>query len=132
MGYFLEHDEANNVLRITCGGVLKDELLKAAVAEGRRFLASHQGSRAIADFSGVTDFGVSTETIRAMAWEKPHGEETAVVVIVAPGDLVFGLSRMFSIHTEPTRPNRHVVRTIEKAYELLEIRNPQFSRIELT
>ena len=130
MGYISECDAENNALRITWEGIVQDEVFEARVAEGRRFLASHAGSRGIIDFSGVTKFP-SSDVIREIALQEPRGEEKSVVVIVAPQDSVFGSARMFSILTESTRPNRHVVRTIEKAYELLRIRNPRFDPVEL-
>jgi hypothetical protein len=129
--YICEYDAENDVLRITWAGIVQDEVFEARVAEGRKFLASHAGSRGIIDFSGVTKFA-STEVIRAIALKEPRGEEKSVVVIVAPQDSIFGSARMFSILTESTRPYRHVVRTIEKAYELLEIKNPRFDRVELS
>ncbi len=52
-------------------------------------------------------------------------------VIVAPGDLVYGLSRMFAVLGEETRPNLRVVRTMQEAYSLLEIVSPQFSPINI-
>jgi hypothetical protein len=51
-------------------------------------------------------------------------------IIVAPQDHVFGLSRMFSMLAEETRPHVTVVRTMEEAYCLLDIEEPQFHRIK--
>jgi hypothetical protein len=130
VGYLWELDEGNKVARCVWEGRIASAELLEGVAWGRRFVAEHPGCRAITDFSGVTAFDVSSEVIRELAYQPTHGDEQAVVVIVASQDLVFGLGRMFSMLTEKVRPNRHVVRTIEEAYELLGIKEPQFSRIE--
>ena len=54
-----------------------------------------------------------------------------VLLFIASTDLEFGLARIFVILTEELRPNRHVVRTMEEAYKLLGITDPQFVRISV-
>ena len=44
-------------------------------------------------------------------------------------DLMYGMSRMYSMLTEERRPNRQVVRTMEEAYELLGVTSGQFVRV---
>lgn len=108
-------------------GPVTDEIFIEEVARARKLMASRPGVRGIADVSSVAMEDLSSETIRRLAWAPAQGEERAVVVFVVSSDMVFGLARMFSMLTEPQRPNRHVVRTMEEAYALLGIKNPQFA-----
>jgi len=131
VGYSFEFDEANNVLRNTWKGPLTDELFIEEVVKSRKLLASRPGVRNITDFSGVAAENLSSETVKRLAWAATQGEEKAVVVLVVPTDLAFGLARMFTILTEERRPNRHVVRTMEEAHKLLGITDPKFVPVSL-
>src|SRR5215472_16913504 len=131
MGYSFEFDEANNVLRVTWQGPLTDIPFAEEVAKARKFLASRPGVRGIADYSGVTAENLSLAAIKRVAGAPTRGEERAVVVSVVPNDLAFGLARMFEMLTEQQRPKRPVVRTMQEAYELLKITNPQFVPISV-
>ena len=81
------------------------------------------------DYSRVTKLDISSEAISRMAEMQPVFAPDSMHVIVAPQDLSFGLARMFSMLGEQTRPNLHVVRTMEEAYGLLGITRSQFSRV---
>ena len=131
MGYSFEFDEANNVLRVTWKGPLTDTPFIEEVAKARKFLASRPGVRGIADYSGATAENLSSEAIKRVAWTSTRGEERAVVVSVASNDMAFGLARMFEMLTEQQRPKRPVVRTMEEAYRLLNITDPQFVTISV-
>ena len=98
-------------------------------AAGRRLLAARPSCRGIQDFSSVTRVDASSETIRKIASLPPAYGLGQTVVFVAPRDEVYGLSRMFVIVGEKSRPKAHVVRTMEEAYRLLEVESPQFSPI---
>jgi len=129
MGYFFELDDANNTLRQSWDGAVSDELFLSGNAAWKRLLCSRAGVRGINDFSGVTKVDVSSKTIKGIAEEPVRGEENVLVVIVAPQDLIFGLSRMFTILTENKRPHRVVVRTMMEAYKALGMTDPQFKSI---
>ena len=53
------------------------------------------------------------------------------MVFVVSSEMAFGLARMFSTLIEQWRPNRYAVRTMEEAYELLKITNPEFVPISV-
>jgi hypothetical protein len=131
MGYCFEFDEVNNVLRSTYDGSVTDELVWEAYASRVKFQAHRPAFRTLSDFSSVTTFDVSIETIKKLAVEEPVIAADSMRVIVAPSDLTYGLARMFGMLGEQTRPNVHVVRTMEEAYELLGIKSPQFSRVDI-
>src|SRR5215472_15902333 len=48
------------------------------------------------------------------------------VVFVAPTPDLFGMARMFELQGAESRPNPHVVRTAEEAYQVLNVRQPPF------
>jgi hypothetical protein len=50
-------------------------------------------------------------------------------VFVAPLDSMYGMVPMFQILTDLTRPELHVVRSIDAAYRLLQVESPEFSPV---
>jgi hypothetical protein len=122
----------NNTLLVLWKDRVTDEILLDCYSKTRLLLAPDSRCKAIQDFSGVTAFDVSTETLERLASMPSAISIESLHVIVAPKDLVFGVSRMFSVLGEKTRPNLRVVRSMAEAYDLLGIVQPQFSPISLT
>ena len=131
MGCSFEFDPVSNILRYCWDGNLTDESLLRGDAEGRRLLAARPPCRGIQDLSKVTKVDASSGTIQRIASQPPAYGPGQTVVFVAPKDVVFGLSRMFVIVGEPSRPSAYVVRTLEEAYHLLEVDSPHFSPLPL-
>jgi hypothetical protein len=75
---------------------------------------------AITDFTHVERFDVTTEMIRSVA-SQPSPLASAKRVIVAPGDVQYGVSRMFQALSHDTRPDITVVRSMAEACTLLNI-----------
>ena len=131
MGFFLEFDATNNTVKLTFETTITTaDIGGGAYAALRDFVSSRPPCNGIADFSHVTTVDVASQTIRDRAELPPAIPGSKLFVIVAPRDHVYGLSRMFAMMAEETRPHVHVVRTMEDAYRMLEIIQPQFSRIE--
>jgi len=129
VGFILEFDAKNAVLRATVDGVVTDEGLVDCNATVARYYASHPPCRGIVDFSKVTKFEVSSETIRRLASGTPAIPTENVRVLVTPTDVVYGMARMFQVLGEKTRPDLHVVRTLEEAYKLLQLKSPEFGPV---
>lgn len=130
MGFFLEFDETNNTVRLTFESrVTTADIGGEAYSALRAFVASRPPCKGIADFSHVTTVEASSRTIQGRARLPPAMHGSLPFVIVAPQDHVFGLSRMFSVFAERTRPHIQVVRAMDDAYRLLEIQAPSFSRV---
>jgi hypothetical protein len=130
MSFFLEFDAANNTVRLTFGAtVTTEDIGGGAYSALRAFVKSRPPCKGIADFSGVKELKVPSHTIRERARfpRAMHGGQ--MFVIVAPQDHVFGLSRMFSLLADQTRPGLHVVRSLDEAYQLLGIQTPAFTRV---
>ena len=129
MGCSFEFDAVNQILRYSWEGQITDEVLLNGDATGRKLLASLPPCRGILDFSKVTAFDASSETIRKIAKMAPAYGVGQAVVLVAPTDVVYGLARMFVMLGEKSRPNEYVVRTMAEAYQLLGVAAPQFNPI---
>jgi hypothetical protein len=130
MGYRFEFDSQNNLLRCSWDGVVTDDLLWENFCAARNLVASHSFRRCINNFSGVTRFDATTTMIERIARMPPtFGGAGTMLIIVAPKDLIFGLSRMFSTLSEPTRPNLHVVHTEQEAFTLLGITSAHFTPV---
>lgn len=131
MGYFFEFDQENNVFRSTTEGRVTDETLLDSFAARQRFRASRPPCKSIIDLSLVTAVDVSRETIDHLARKSANIADSLPQVVVAPEDVTFGLSRMFTILVESAQPNMHVVRSMKEAYALLGIKSSHFTRVAI-
>lgn len=132
MPYSFHFDSANRIVLIQFTGSVTDELLtEFHHVGGRRVFASLEFNGSITDYSNISSFEVTPETIRTLAWEEPIDPDSwrRPRVIVAPEPHVFGLCRIFASHGADTRPNLHVVRRLEHAYAILSVVNPKFEPI---
>ena len=95
-------------------------------------IATLAGSKrgVIVDLSGVTSFEVSVSFLKEIASSEPILPTHLHRVIVAPTGHIYGLSRMFGILSEKTRPNLEIVRTMDEALKVLRIDAPNFQCIE--
>ena len=130
MGFVLEFDAKNNILRGTVEGPLTDGLLLSYYEAAARYTASHPPCRGIWDFSRVTArVEVSSQTVRELVKRRPIIPVGYMRIVVAPQDIIFGMMRMLQILSEGARPEFHVVRTMDEAYRLLLVESPEFSLI---
>ena len=130
MPHHIDFDPTNRILRARFEGHITDDELKEAYQFGQTHVARIDPQAGIVDFSGVTTVAFSTQTIRDLALSKPiMPDPSRPVVFVAPTPHLFGIARMFELQGAESRPNLHVVRTAEEAYEMLNIRQPQFEPV---
>ncbi len=129
MAFVIEFDARNNILRTSLEGRVTDAILLDCYATTARYAASHPGCRGIADVSGVTKFDVSSTAIKQLSKAPPAIPAPYMRVFVAPQAHVYGMARMFQMLGEETRPNLHIVRTLDEAYHLLQVESPEFSPV---
>ena len=129
MGFVVEFDAKNNILRGALEGPVTDSLLLSSYEAAARYATSLPPCRGLWDFSQVTSFDLSSDAVRVMATRSPIIASGYIRVVVAPQDLIFGMMRMLEILSEKTRPELHVVRTIAEAYSLLDVKSPEFSAL---
>ncbi|MFZ1919577.1 MAG: hypothetical protein WAU58_18540 [Terriglobales bacterium] len=126
MGIVLEYDAKNKVLRGTLEGIVTDDTLRAAYAAAAQCAAKCGPCRGLWDMSGVTDFEVSSNVIRQLAKDAPIIPAGHMRMVVATTDHQYGMMRMLQMLGETTRPDLHVVRTLDEAYRLLRLESPEF------
>jgi hypothetical protein len=130
MGFALDFNAKNNVLRVRLEDQLTDAILLEAYATAARYVAAHAPCHGIFDASQVTKFDVSSNAVRELAQSSPVIPAGYMRVFVAPLDSIYGMARMFQILGEFTRPDFHIVRTTDEAYRLLRVESPEFSPVE--
>ena len=129
MGFVLEFDGKNNVLRVTLDGRVTDAIILDTYATVSRYVASRPSCRGIVNVTAVTKFEVSSSAVRQMAGSAPAFPVASVRVFIAPTNFIYGMVRMFQMLGEKTRPNLHIVRTLDEAYALLQLESPEFSPV---
>ena len=128
MAFTLLFDAGNKVLLARFDGTVTADVMRAMVAAARRFAEREGQHPAIADFSAVEHFEIDADSIRQFAQARPvmAGHKR---VLVAPSDAIFGSLRMFEMHQSAVGDEPVVVRSLQRAYEILEIRDPDFQPI---
>jgi hypothetical protein len=129
MAFVIDFDARNSILRVTLQGQVTDEVMFDAYATVARYFASHPPCRGIADFSQVEKFDVSSNTTRQLEETPPAFPNPEMRILVAPKAHVYGMARMFQMLGAKTRPNLHIVRTLDEAYRLLEVESPGFGPV---
>ncbi len=129
MGFVLDFDARNNILRVTLEGPVTDAILLDAYATAAKYVASRAPCRGIWEVSEVSQFEVSSDAIRRLAKSSPIIRPGHMRVVIAPQDFLYGMMRMFQILGEGTRPDLHVVRTLGEAYQLLQVESPEFGPV---
>jgi hypothetical protein len=129
VGFVLDFDGKNNVLRVTLDGRVTDAIMLDTYATVARYVASRPSCRGIVNVTDVTKFEVSSSAVRQMAESAPAFPAASVRVFIAPTSFIYGMVRMFQMLGEKTRPNLHIVRTLDEAYALLQLESPEFSPV---
>jgi hypothetical protein len=132
MGFRFEFDPVNQVLLVRVEGRLTDELLaETQVAIRTRSIAT-DARAGIFDFSSVTEVALSTAYLHKLAKEDPAMIDATrrPRILVAPAAVMFGLSRMFQMLGESTRPLLEVVHTMDEALAALGVQSAKFEPLE--
>jgi hypothetical protein len=129
MAHSLEFDADSKIIRVTVDGELGDEDAAELYWSVHSFLGSHDVDGGILDLSPVSSVAVSMDTVRRLSKNPPLFNEPTVRVIVASGDLIFGMARMFQISRSEIHSDLHVVRSLEEAYEIHGLKLPKFEKV---
>ena len=130
MGFWFEFDPGNKVLLVRVEGQLTDELLAELYPTLRKQSVATDARAGIVDFSSVTEVALTSAFLREMAKQEPAMvDATRPRIIVAPAAAAFGMSRMFQMLGESTRPLLEVVRTLDEALVALGIESRGFERL---
>ena len=131
MAYRFELDPNSKVLLFRFSGTVSEQHLDDFYREARAQLERIQPRAAIFDFTGVTSFDISPQSIRNMADSPPLVRQTSCPrIVVAPADHIFAMSRMFQIRGERSRPSLRVVHSMAEALALIGLEHPDFKPLE--
>jgi hypothetical protein len=132
MSYNFEFDSRNKLLRGRFEGLVTDQIVTEFYTNAGEYVARTLPRAAIIDFSSATSFIVASSTMFILARSTPVVEDHKVIrVIVAPSAQEFGVSRIFQMLGESTRPSLRLVRSQEEAFAMLGINDPQFEPVKL-
>ena len=128
MPFSFAFDSANKVLLAKFEGRITDETMLEFYDVAKRLIASASVFRGtIVDFSPVAEFEVRPETIREVAWSPPiDPEPSRPFVAVAPTAQVFDIMWILPAEGHETRPNFHLVKSLEHAYAIVGITSANF------
>jgi len=130
MAYRFEFDPATRILQCRFEGRVTDDGLTDFYRQAAEFVEALNPRGGLVDFSAVTFFDVTVETIRRLAKSAPAMPESSHPrIIVAMSSHVFGMARMFEFEGEGTRPNLHVVRSLDEALAILGANKPEFEPV---
>jgi len=129
MAYYFEFDSSNRILRCRFEGDVTDESLKECYEAAGKYAALTDPGVGIVDFSNVDSLHVSWQTVRDLARRTPGMPGSRPRFLVAPSTHMYGLARMFQQYGSGARPELHVVRSVDEAYTLLGVPEPQFEPV---
>jgi len=125
-----DFNPANKILRCRVSGEVTDDHLRALYAENGKQASLMNPKAGLLDFSAVTSFHVSAETIQELAHQPPAlPGPIEPRVVIAPTPVIFGMSRMFEIVGDRGLLGFHVVRTEQEAFAILGVSNPKFQPV---
>lgn len=125
-----EFDRVNRILRASIEGAIGDEEIGKFRADTATLVGEAQPSGVIVDLSETKRYDISSATIRVIGKSAPAVPGISLLVIViAPATHMFGLTRMFQITSEETRPWLRVVKSSTEAYKLLRVDSPHFEPV---
>lgn len=130
MAFRFEFDLTHRIIGIKFSGRVTEDDLIGFYRMAALLVESLDPLSAIIDFSDVNSFESTAQFMRRLAALPPAMPKTERPrVVVAPRDDTFGLSRLFAVEGEATRPNFHVVRSAQQACAILGVQEPKFEAI---
>lgn len=132
MAFKFEFDPVNKILLGRFEGRLTSESVADFYSAIRKYSTSTDARAGIWDFSSVTEFTATSESIRGLGRQEPAMPDAAnrPRFIVAPDIFLYGISRMFQIVGSDTRPLLQVVRSMDQALTALGVQSPNFEPLE--
>ena len=127
MPFHFAFDSVHELFYCEFSGAMDDKSLMEYYAAAEIHVRNTKPKMALLEFKDITNVEVSITALAFLAGSAPTLPEFAKPrVLVAPTDVVYGKCRAFEMMGEATRPSLCIVRTLEEAYSLLGVSNPQF------
>ena len=118
----VEFTFTNDSACLRCSGIVTAEEFLSEDRKLHAHFNSNELKYAIVDFTETTDLHLTSETMRILADEdRRHFEKHGPfkIVVVAPSDYMFGMSRMWQIISETDEDLSFIARTMESALSWL-------------
>jgi hypothetical protein len=130
MPHHFEFNFEHRILLTVMEGEIEGLEIQTIDQDMRGRIVRMQPVAGISDLTGVTHFNVPGEIMRAAALQpSPFPPETQRF-LVAPTDVLYGMSRMYELVADRPHGKLQVVRTREEALSALGISNPEFQPID--
>jgi hypothetical protein len=127
MAYGFELDATHRVLLFRFTGDVSEQRIGRFYDEAGTQIERLHPMAAIFDFTAVTSFDVSSASIHSLAAASPLIPDVACPrVVVAPATHIFGMSRMFQILGENSRPSLTIVHSMAEALAVIGLDSPDF------
>jgi hypothetical protein len=130
VSYYYEFEDRHRILLAVAYGSVGENELRELYFDMRARKDEEHALTGILDLTGVTTFDVDAQIISGLASHPPNFDDPTLRAVVAPTDLLFGMSRMFQLLGSETREELHVVRTLDEALRLLNAKEARFHRLE--
>ncbi len=129
MPHRFEFDFQHKILLTIMEGEIEGAEIQTIDEDMRARIVRMQPAVGISDLTGVTNFNVPGEIMRSAALRRPPFPPETPRFIVAPTDVLYGMSRMYELVADRPHGKLQVVRTREEALSTLGIPNPKFEPI---
>lgn len=131
MPHHFEFDFAHRILLTVMEGEIQGPEISTIDQEMRARIVRLQPAAGISDLTHVTQFNVPARIMRsaALLQPPPFPPETPRF-IVAPTDVLYGMSRMYELVADRPHGKLQVVRSRDEALSVLGISNPKFDPID--
>ncbi|HUO59554.1 MAG TPA: hypothetical protein VMU24_02730 [Candidatus Acidoferrales bacterium] len=129
-GVILEIEREGKIVRVTWLGEITLSVIREGFSKVREFAKGRDLRGAISDFTHARNLNLSKDDIYVLSHEEPVFETDFPRITVGGADHIFGMARMFELMTAERTTGIHVVRTIDEAYALLQLQDPEFNRVE--
>lgn len=133
MPFHFSIDSVHGILHCQFSGELNDKSLMDYYARARHHARTLNPQIGLLEFKDITSVSISTAVLAFLADSAPAFPDASKPrVMVAPTDLIYGKCRAFEIMGGGSRPRLHIVRTLEEAYAVLGVSDPQFEPLPET
>lgn len=130
--FWFEFDALNKILLLRVEGRLTTEYLTECYWAIRKYSTETDSSAGIWDLSSVTEFAVSPEFLRDLAYREPAMPDATrrPRFFVAPAGFGLGISRLYEIAARPMNPLLKIVVSVDEALTELGVQSPHFEPLD--
>lgn len=130
MAHHFEFDSEHRILLTVMEGDINGEEIETINRAMRAQIDRTRPAAGISDLTGVKQFNVPAEIMRAAALQPAPFPPETPRFIVAPSDLLFGMSRMYELVADRPEGKLRVVRKREDALAAIGVPNPKFELLD--